>query len=154
MKRISTIIIAIAMCLVLVVAAGCNADVTVGSEGTASLIITTDTDELTTYTVMLEDLEDNTVVSLLDYLVDTEELHLVYTDSTWGAYITEIGTLAEDYTTGTYIYLYTSVDSEMDTSAYATSLEVAGVTVYSSGLGVTSMSLTDGCVIYITAVTF
>ncbi len=148
MKRLSIITIAIAMCLVLVVTAGCYADVPAGSSGTASLIITTDTDELTTYTVSLEKLEDATAVSLLEYLVDTQELHLVIEDGSWGAYITEIGTLVA--TADTWISIYTSVESDKDTSSYCTTVDIDGITVYTSGLGVTSMSLSDGCVIYIT----
>lgn len=119
---------------------------------TATLIIGGDT--LTTYTVELDELTDSTAIALLNYLVSAEDMHLSTNDSGYGAYITEIGALAEDTTTGTYIYVYTSVESDKDTSAWGTSLEIEGTTVYSSGLGISSMSLTDGCVIYIATITY
>ncbi len=115
---------------------------------TTTLIIA-EGDQLTTYTADIQELAESTGIALLNYLVTTQELHLVTEDSGWGAYLTEIGTLVADDNAGTWISIYTSIEDEKDTSAYSTTLVVDGVTVYSSGLGITSMSVTDGCTIYI-----
>ncbi len=148
MKRISTILLVLVLVLTIAMAAGCDADVSNGATGTATLIV--EGDQLTTYTVSIDQLEEANGIALLEYLADNEGLHLATTDSEYGLYITEIGTLvaADDYST--WISLYTSIESDKDTSSYSTTLTVEGVTVYSSGLGISSMSISDGCTIYIT----
>lgn len=152
MKRISIMIIAVALCLMLVVTAGCHADVPVGSEGSATLILTTEGDKLDTYTVLIEDLEQATAISLLDYLAENKGLHLVYQDSDWGAYITEVGSLVAG--DNTFINTYTSVQSQWDSGAFFSTTTVLDIEVGTSGVGASELILTDGCVIYMTLASF
>lgn len=152
MKRISAILIVLLLVLCLSLVAGCDADVgndtTTGDTviSTATLVLDDGTEQVQ-YTVDLSLLSDSYVITMLDYLVDNSDLHLVYTNDSWGAYITEVGTLVAG--SGTCVSLYTSIDSQWDTSAYAETLTVLDTTVVSSGYGASSMTLCDGCIIYI-----
>lgn len=57
--------------------------------------------------------------------------------------------LSPDGTNGEYIYIYTSVVSDFDTSAYAEEIEYDGVKLVSSGVGAAEMTIEAGAVIYI-----
>ena len=66
-----------------------------------------------------------------------------------GTMVSKIGNLENDYTNGVYIYLYTSVAADQDVSSYATTKEYNGMTLVSSGVGLSDMSAPDGAVIYV-----
>ena len=55
---------------------------------------------------------------------------------------------------GEFIYLYTSVAKDFDVSEYASTVEYQGKTLTSSGVGVSSMSVEDGAIIYITIIKY
>ena len=57
--------------------------------------------------------------------------------------------LSPDGTNGEYIYIYTSVVSDFDTSANAEEIEYDGVTLVSSGVGAAEMTIEAGAVVYI-----
>lgn len=79
---------------------------------------------------------------LLSYLTENKDLHIKFTESAYGKYITEIGTLAPQGTD--WICFYTSVESDKDITAYATTIEYNGTTLYSAGVGVSSAKIVDG----------
>ena len=57
--------------------------------------------------------------------------------------------LSPDGASGEYIYIYTSVVSDFDTSAYAEEIEYDGVKLVSTGVGAAEMTIEAGAVIYI-----
>ena len=107
------------------------------------------------YVVDLSSLgEGKGLMPVLDYLAENEGVSYTATDGGYGAYLTSLGTLRESAAEGKYLYVYTSVESDFDVSAYAKTVDYAGVTLKSSGVGISEMSLTDGAVIYVTYITY
>ena len=64
-----------------------------------------------------------------------------------GGFLYSVGELAP--TAPEYIYIYTSLSENDDTSSYATTLEYRGVTLTSVGVGARDMYIADGGIIYI-----
>lgn len=135
---------------------------TTGSDSTAQMPISQKmatvilgTEPSVVYTVDLDDVEiTNGLISVLDYLKEKEGLEVVYEDSGYGAYLTQIGDIKQDAANGVYIYLWTSVEKDFDVSQYATTVTVNGMTLTSSGVGASQMTVEEDCVIYIGTVTF
>ena len=70
-------------------------------------------------------------------------------ETAYGAYLTKVGSIANDSSKGKYVYVWTSVEEDFDTSAYALTVEYKGQTLTSSGLGISGMSVHDGAIIYV-----
>jgi len=94
------------------------------------------------------DLEEG-VLSVFKYLGNEGLLSYKADDTGYGAFLTEVGDLKQDAASGTYIYLYTSIESDQDVSAYATEKVWNGTTLVSSGVGITSMKVENGAIIYV-----
>ena len=91
---------------------------------------------------------DRGLVSVLEYL--KEEKGLEYEIS--GTYLNKVGKIennAANAAEGKYLYIYTSVEADIDVSQYASEVEYEGKTLTSSGVGAAEMHIEDGCVIYI-----
>ena len=86
--------------------------------------------------------------------VKIEDLHLVSGDGEWGAYVDEIGNIKNDSATGSYLYFYTTVESDFDTSAYVQTIKVGGHDLTNSGVGVGEMKLESKCIIYVGLITY
>ena len=113
--------------------------------GTFTLVIGGDTE--TVYTVDIEKVQiQNGLLSVLDYLKETKGLN--YTADATG-FLTEVGDVKQDASSGTYIYIWTSVESDFDVSEYATTKDYNGTTLTSTGVGTKDMTIKDGAVIYI-----
>ncbi|MBO5772693.1 MAG: hypothetical protein J6R37_02710 [Clostridia bacterium] len=127
--------------------AGCG-DSEYYSFGEMTVVVGYDTP--VSYTVDLTKVkDDNGVLSVLQYLSESEGLELSFSDSGYGAYLTKVGDLEENVLLGAYVYVYTSVQADKDVTIYATTIEYNGMTLTSSGLGVSEMTVEDGCTIYI-----
>ena len=72
-------------------------------------------------------------------------LALEMVDSTYGAYVTAIGSIREDSAAKTYVIVYTSVAT--DSYEGAPTVEYEGVTLYQAGLGLSGMKVEAGTVI-------
>lgn len=86
--------------------------------------------------------------SVLDYLKDNQGLTYSATDG----YLNSIDSLANNYETGEYIYIYTSVKADFDVSEYASTKEYNGATLTSSGVGGKEMHIEKDCIILITLI--
>ena len=114
------------------------------TEGTVTLVFGTETP--TEYTVELEKLgEGDGIIPLLDYLKANKGVDYSIT----GTYLNSVGEIKNDYVSGTYIYIYTSVERDFDVSEYKMTLQYNGVELASSGVGATEMTLEDGAIIYV-----
>lgn len=134
----------ICLCLALV---GCQPSGT--GEGTVTLVVETG-DSLAEYSVRLEDLgEGADAVALLDYLKENEGLEYEATDGGFGLYLTKVGEVEEDMAAGVFVGIWTSYEGDFDVSIYATTKEYGDITLTSSGVGLSSMHIEDGVVIYI-----
>ena len=125
---------------------------TVGDKGTVSIVIAPATEggEATEYVVDISKLEGKDgLMAVLAYLKDKEGLTYTETASEYGAFLTQVGDLKQDESKSEYIYLYTSVAKDADTSAYATTVTYKDYTLTSSGVGSSSMTIEDGAIIYI-----
>ncbi len=71
-----------------------------------------------------------------------------------GTFLTEVGDLKQDAATGTYIFLWTSVEADFDVSEWATTKEWSGKTLTSSGIGIQDMTVENGAVIYVGTVSW
>ena len=122
---------------------------TVENEGVATVVVS-GSKGTDVYEVPLGELENATgAISALDYLKAKGKLDYTSADSGFGAYLTKVGQVAEDPSKGIYVGIWTSVEKDFDTSDYATTKTYNGKTLTFSGVGISQMSLTDGCVIYI-----
>ena len=73
-----------------------------------------------------------------------EGLHLVMEESSYGAYVTEIGSL-KNGTDGGYIMIYTTASKDCYEGGPTVTYE--GTTLGQSGFGLSQMSVKDGTVI-------
>lgn len=94
------------------------------------------------------------VYSVIKYLGTQGKLTYKADDTGYGAFLTEVGELKQDAQTGTYIYLYTSVEADADVSEWASTKEWNGNTLTSSGVGLTDMTVENGAIIYIGTVNY
>lgn len=99
------------------------------------------------YYVDADEVDGEGVMAILVYLKENKGLHLIYSESAYGAYITEIGNFKEG--NGEYVYFFTSVEKDYDVSEYAQAVNYKGQTLTSSGVGVSQMSVEEDAVIYI-----
>ena len=76
---------------------------------------------------------------------ENNPLTLEMIDSTYGAYVSAIGSIKEDAATKTYVIVYTSVAT--DSYDGAPTLDYEGVTMYQAGVGLSAMSVEAGTII-------
>ena len=112
--------------------------------GNATLVIATE--EKQVYDIPLSKLrEGRGLMPAFEYL--KAEKGLEYDIN--GTMINNLGGLENDYETGRYIYIYTSVEADFDVSEYKKEIEYEGKTLVSSGFGFDKMTLKDGAIIYV-----
>ena len=133
-----------ALCLTAVIFVGC-ANKKENVNGYCKVVL--GNAEQTAYTVNLDEITvENGLLSLLDHLKEAESLTYECDPS---GFLTEVGDVKQDASTGTYIYIYTSVEADQDVSEYKTTLTYEDMTLVSTGVGAKDMTLEDGAVIYI-----
>ena len=141
--------VALALALVICLAGLCACGGSSDNEGSVTVVVASGGVE-NEYTVDLADLEiTEGALTVLKYLEQTEGIEVVMKDGIYGAYLTKVGIAEADDATGAYVAIYTSVASDFDVSAYAKTIDYKGTSLTTSGLGISSMSVKDGAVIYI-----
>lgn len=164
MKKLLALLIAAvaAACLGL---SACNfnvylTDADFAMEGKATVVVAAA--ETVEYEIDLKEIKKGeSAYSLLTYLVENKNLSMNCSFSAYGAYINSFGdpldenkNLNPDAMNREYICVYTNVEKDFDVSAYKTTVEYNGTTLTSSGVGVSSMSVVDGAVIYLTIASY
>lgn len=145
---ISVILVAAALSAAIAYFAPKTESEKISEKGVITLVIASDPQEV--YSLDLDKITGNKgLLSVLEYLKETEGLNFVSEESGYGAFITEVGGLSQDNISGVYLYIYTSVEADFDVSGYALTVTCEGKTLTSAGVGANEMTLTDGCVIYI-----
>ncbi len=150
-KRTALIVVALVLfASLLTVFCACDNGGNKNTEGSARIIV--DGENVIDLTVNLDKIDGSAkLLPVLKSLKEQGKLALEYEESVTGAYLTKIGTLQNSG--NKYIYVFTSLESDKDVSEWATSVEYDGIMLYSSGLGVSEMSLKDGTVIYFNTIT-
>ena len=155
LRALVAVVLIFAVCTCAVACTG-----TVDSEGVAHLVLVNG-DECKQFDVELSELEGASgAIALLDYLKSMEKIDYLAQEGAYGAYLGEVKTadgalvLKNDALAGKYISIYTSVAEDMDVSEYKSTVEYEGVTLTSSGVGISTMSVKDGSYIYITLISY
>ena len=152
MKKITAFILLIA----LTITALCSCGTAIAEKGDITVVVEAADGEYEVYKTYLENVENKKsgALGVLENLRDREEnpLHVVYNDSEYGAFITEIGSIKQDESAGKYVVAYTSVESDSYLGAPTKSYE--DTTLFSSGVGVSAMTVNEGTVILFCLVTY
>jgi len=91
---------------------------------------------------------DEGLFSVLEAL-NKDGMPLVTADGAYGKELKSVGSLNPDAAAHEYICIYTSVESDFDTSAYFEEAEYKGTRLGTSGLGASSMKIVDGGIFYL-----
>ena len=102
--------------------------------------------------------ENTGLMNVLESLRLQEKLTYAAESSAYGAFLTAVGGLTQDERAGRYLTVYTSVEKDKGTfeaeNHVYTDKNGAEVICYPSGVGVSAMTIQDGCVVVITYVTY
>ena len=146
MKKILSLILIAVMAVGLVSCSGI-----LGERGDVTFVIENRDGSYEVYKAYLEDVtnKDEGVYGVLQLLTAREKNPLVadIVDSSYGAYINSIGSLTPDATKNEYVSIYTSLEKDFSTWEPVGVKEYEGITLKSSGVGLTSMSAEKGTVV-------
>ena len=146
MKKILSLILAVAMMLLLVACGG-----EVGEEGDVSLVVENRDGSYDVYKVYLEDVtnKEEGVYGVVEFIMQRKENPITadIVDSSYGAYVNSIGSLTPDASKNEYVCLYTSLEKDFGTWDGVKSVVYEGVTLKEAGVGLSSMSIEKGTVV-------
>ena len=147
-----TRILSLALALVLVVMAMTSCGLLwgeVAEGGDVTVVIENADGTYEVYKTYLEDVENKQegAKGVIEHLSERENnpLYLEMVDSTYGAYVSAIGSIKEDGDSSLYVMVYTSVAT--DSYEGAPTLDYEGITMHQAGLGLSGMSVEAGTVI-------
>ena len=157
-KRLSAWILALVLCVSVLVLVACvdnpeaqELAVTLPKleENQMVIVIKNSDKDFTTIPVTLgsNGVDAKTVADVLEYLNEEGTLITEWTESTYGKFITRLGSI-QPATSSEWVAVFTSNASEQDTSAYATTYKIGDVTITTSIVGVSELSVFAGCIIY------
>ena len=153
MKKIFKIFALAAILCVCVIAPVACIDGSVSGDS-MTLVLTDGADYTQVFEVDLNAMSYNENTGLMN-VIESLKLQdkLTYTSSD-GGYLTQIGELTEDLQARRSIYIYTSVEKDVDVSEWAGTFTYEGKEYTNSGVGASQMTIEDGCVIIITYTTW
>lgn len=145
MKKILSIILAVVLTALTLISCA----PTVAEEGDVTVVVECADGACEVYKTYLQSVEnkDEGALGVLKHLRDREEnpLALTYEVGAYGAFITAIGSIEQDASSGEYITVYTTTLADSYEDAPTVTFE--GALLYSSGVGVSFMSVPVGSVI-------
>ena len=101
---------------------------------------------ITEYTVELAKVTGTDgLISVLDYLESIDAIDYELD----GTMLSKVGELENNAAAGKWIYVYTTVENDIDVSQYAITVEYKGQSITSSGVGAQDMTLEKDATIYI-----
>lgn len=90
--------------------------------------------------------KDEGAKGVLEHLsTGSDRLYLEMTDSSYGAYVSAIGSIRESTEDKMYVIVYTSVAT--DSYEGATTIDYNGVTLYQAGVGLSGMTVAENGII-------
>ena len=144
MKKFLSLLLSV---LALLVITACDFNKpTIEDSGKITVVVAEETPLV--YELSLDDLDlSQGALSVLLHIKETKGLDVVYEESTYGAYLTKVGALAPD--SNGFVSIFTSYEPNWDQTAFAQTRYHGEIKVVSSAVGLSSMSIVDGVVIYI-----
>lgn len=151
-KRILAVMLTLVLVLSLVFAiAACTDDTKTpeANEGTFRVVLMPKEGEAQEYTVDIALLEGqlNGEAAIMQ-LVGNHGVSVTWEDSSYGKYFSAIGCV-QPTEANEYVRLFTSVEKDKGVDAYATTIEYDGVSLTSSGVGISLMTVEKDCIILI-----
>ena len=147
-----TRILSLALVLVMIIMAMTSCDFLwgdVADSGFITVVVENADGTYDVYKTYLEEVANKSegAKGIIEHLNRRENtpLYLEMVNSTYGAYVSAIGSIKEDFTTSTYVMVYTSVAT--DSYEGAPTVDYEGVTMYQAGLGLSGMSVEEGTII-------
>ena len=121
-----------------------------------AVIIKNGDNDYTSYVVTLGTggTDATTAEGVIQYLHDEADLTVNWTDSEFGKYLHGIGGISEDTANSAYVIVFTSVVKDQGTYAGVTTYDVGDVTIVEAGVGISSMTVEAGAVIYFEIVSY
>ena len=145
-------ILALILALVMLLASLISCDYFLGDvaeAGKVTVVVEAADGSYEVYETALESIEnkDEGAKGVVEHLNAREERKLALTmvDSTHGAYVSAIGSIAESPADKMYVIVYTSVAA--DSYEGASTVEYEGATLYQAGVGLSGMKVEEGTVI-------
>ena len=119
----------------------------VDDEGDVKVVVENTDGSYELFKVSLEDVENKSegAKGIIEHLSQNVELNVNMIDSTYGAYVSAIGSISESASMGIYVIVYTSVKT--DGYEGSPTVEYDGMTLYQSGVGLSDMTVSAGTVI-------
>lgn len=151
-KRILAVMLTLVLVLSLVFAmAACTKEnpAPAPSAGTFKVVLMPKEGDAQEYTVDIALLEGqlNGEAAIMQ-LVGNHGVQVTWVDSTYGKYFSAIGCV-QPTESNEYVRLFTSVEKDKGVDAYATTIEYDGVSLTSSGVGISLMTVEKDCIILI-----
>jgi len=144
-KKILAFVLTLAMALFVLVSCGKGGSTPSGNEGDTFTVVVAG-EVVCEYTVPLDKITgEDGFISVLDYL---EEMDVIDYELD-GTMLKKVGELENDAAAGEWIYLYTTVQDDIDVSQYAMTVEYDGKSITSAGVGAYDMSIEKDAVIYV-----
>ena len=121
----------------------------VADEGDVTVVVENTDGNYDVYKTYLEEVENKGegAKGVIEHLNNRESntLHLEMVDSTYGAYVSAIGSIKESFEDKMYVIVYTSVAS--DSYEGAPTVQYEGTTLYQAGLGLSGMTVKSDTII-------
>jgi hypothetical protein len=120
----------------------------VDDSGNFTVVVENSDGSFDVFKTNLEEIENNKegAKGVLEHLNSrNDRLYLEMVDSTYGAYVSAIGSIRESTADKMYVIVYTSVAT--DSYDGAPTIQYDGVTLYQAGVGLSGMSVNEGGII-------
>ena len=143
-------ILALLLALVIVLFAFTSCDILFGEvadEGNVTVVVENADGTYEVHDANLSRVENKSegAKGIIEHLNKNSNLYLEMVDSTYGAYVSAIGSIKESFADNKYVVVYTSVAT--DTYEGAPTVQYEGVTLYQAGVGLSGMTVDAGTVI-------
>ena len=119
----------------------------VADEGKVTVVVENADGTYEVHNANLDEVENKSegAKGIIQHLNKNSNLHLEMVDSTYGAYVSAIGSIKESFADNKYVMVYTSVAA--DSYEGAPTVQYEGVTLYQAGVGLSGMTVEEGTVI-------
>ena len=151
-KQFVIVLLVLAMAASLALCAFACQEKLIDAKGTAVIVVASAEEggTPTSYTVDLSKVKGNEgLITVLDYLKANEGLTYAATKSETGAFLDSVNGIKNDNAKSEYIFIYSTVTADFDTSGYASTTQYNGLTLTSVGVSASAMHIKDGSTIYI-----
>ena len=144
MKKTARILLMlVVLAVALLAVSSCTKDDTNFGEGDKMTLVVAE-EEMKIFEIPLKDFKkSDSVLTVLDYLKNAGKLDYEMS----GTFVNKVGSLPN--VENGYVYFYTTVESDIDVSQYAMTVEYGGLSIVSSGVGAQEMHLENGATVYV-----